>query len=802
MSAPPPEVYLAPDFEASTLRVPQLRSILLEYDIPFPSTSKKPELLTLFETKVKPQAVSVLTSASRIKASAQGIISVSENGDEELVEPVAATGAKRVRGKPKKSEVKEATEPPPKKARGRSRQTSETDTAVPPTTRRRGSRNPSMATEDEDAGALAEVEDEATPVSSTDAPRVSRSRRSVTSASPASLPSAPPSSRRRSGIPSSSSVVSETHAASEKSVLKRPSNSKFDNVVELDQLEEISEPEETPIPVSTTKKTPRKSRADESGFSDFNPFQSGSEEAAERERRRRKSSVGLSTSKPKQPRLSEPGRIPLLASPIKSSPAHSSATPSAGILRRMGPSRENLKRTPESKSRPLEEPEVQTEHAEIDRYNHQLQEKVARLSRSNPDEPTVSITTHIEPSTSLVRRSPSIPSIKEPRAAIPLSMLFLLLLSLLANFKSQSSAIGYCDAGSSTNDIALDRQGAIEDARACVARRATLALDSPEIVKQVHCDASALPLIPFLPQPLACTPCPQHAVCEEGDVIACDNEYLLSAHPLSFLAPVFNGLPGVGPEAFPPTCKPDTQKKRMVGGLAMEMEKDLAKGRGLVVCAGIGKDDGRQGEGERFGMEEDVLRERYSSRRDPRYSQEQFNEIFEAALNDLVEHDDVIESIDVDGKSWYAASRTDLTLGCRAKIESVDLMSKWKSQLASSAAVLTAIAWLRSLIRQHQSEKFKAEELAQVVLKRLQDQEYLHYLDPVQTPHSFLPPDQVRDVVMPPSGSTTSRARLWSKVARLIEKNANVAVREQEVRGEVWQTWEWTGVGERHIRFE
>jgi hypothetical protein len=31
----------------------------------------------------------------------------------------------------------------------------------------------------------------------------------------------------------------------------------------------------------------------------------------------------------------------------------------------------------------------------------------------------------------------------------------------------------------------------------------------------------------------------------------------------------------------------------------------------------------------------------------------------------------------------------------------------------------------------------------------------------------------------------------------MVEKNANVAVREQEVRGEVWRTWEWAGVGAR-----
>ena len=40
------------------------------------------------------------------------------------------------------------------------------------------------------------------------------------------------------------------------------------------------------------------------------------------------------------------------------------------------------------------------------------------------------------------------------------------------------------------------------------------------------------------------------------------------------------------------------------------------------------------------------------------------------------------------GVSWYAASRTDLTIGCRAKMEFVSLLQRWKSQLGceSSAA--------------------------------------------------------------------------------------------------------------------
>jgi hypothetical protein len=72
---------------------------------------------------------------------------------------------------------------------------------------------------------------------------------------------------------------------------KSRSTTSLRNVVDV--KEEESEKEDEPIPESV-KKTPRKSiKEDPGAFSDYNPFQSGSEVAAERERRRRKVCTAL-----------------------------------------------------------------------------------------------------------------------------------------------------------------------------------------------------------------------------------------------------------------------------------------------------------------------------------------------------------------------------------------------------------------------------------------------------------------------------------------------------------------------------
>jgi len=40
-----------------------------------------------------------------------------------------------------------------------------------------------------------------------------------------------------------------------------------------------------------------------------------------------------------------------------------------------------------------------------------------------------------------------------------------------------------------------------------------------------------------------------------------------------------------------------------------------------------------------------------------------------------------LNAANISGVSWYAASRTDLTIGCKVKKEFKDLLNKWKSQL-------------------------------------------------------------------------------------------------------------------------
>jgi len=453
------------------------------------------------------------------------------------------------------------------------------------------------------------------------------------------VPSAPSSSRRRSIQPSSASVASEI-PLDEFSRDKTPLAKKRSEAA-ISFMDDVKEEEEKEdIKPRSEKKTPR--RSEDSGFSDFNPFQSGSEDVADRERRRRKvgfvhlslphtddkSSIGLSSQKPSQPRFSGPASLYHPSSPPAASPqAEVHRSTSGSNLRRVGPSRENLKSPPKDVRDKLlaEREELEDETSAAQQYNNDITAKLNEIS--SLDRIDTQITVHQEPGPThgnqLVARTRPVADALAPvtsRAAttIPLGALFLLLLSLIANYKNESASIGFCDSAANTNDIILARQSALDNANACIDRRTALYLASDDAgaAKDIHCDVSALPLVPFLPRPTACSPCPQHAVCQDGFIVACEPEYILNQHPLTVLSTALDGLPGMGPRAFPPSCRPDTARKRLIGGLAKSMENDLAKGRGIVVCAGLGKEDGRMGQGQRFGMEEKTLKEVYASKRD------------------------------------------------------------------------------------------------------------------------------------------------------------------------------------------
>lgn len=68
--------YLQPGFDPNSLKVPELRGILLEHSVDYPSSAKKAQLVELFIQHVVPKARRIINARSRVVATTQGILDV------------------------------------------------------------------------------------------------------------------------------------------------------------------------------------------------------------------------------------------------------------------------------------------------------------------------------------------------------------------------------------------------------------------------------------------------------------------------------------------------------------------------------------------------------------------------------------------------------------------------------------------------------------------------------------------------------------------------------------------------------
>ncbi|KAI1142659.1 Man1-Src1p-C-terminal domain-containing protein [Hypoxylon sp. FL0543] len=108
--------YLQPGFDAKTLTVPRLRSILVAHNVPYSSSAKKGQLVEIFNEQVVPQSKKILAARARAKRSSKGIVdaesqSSSNPFDEHEELPPPARSVRRSRS-PRKASTRIKTEEP------------------------------------------------------------------------------------------------------------------------------------------------------------------------------------------------------------------------------------------------------------------------------------------------------------------------------------------------------------------------------------------------------------------------------------------------------------------------------------------------------------------------------------------------------------------------------------------------------------------------------------------------------------------------------------------------------------------
>lgn len=138
--------YLQPGFDAKSLTIPRLRSVLVAHNVNYPANAKKAQLVELFDAQVRPQAKRILDQRAKAKRSSMGISNAESSQEtsgsnpfhhpEDLPPPTPSARARRS-ASPRKASMRIKSEEPEHvllpPARSPSKRTSRTPSRQPQT---------------------------------------------------------------------------------------------------------------------------------------------------------------------------------------------------------------------------------------------------------------------------------------------------------------------------------------------------------------------------------------------------------------------------------------------------------------------------------------------------------------------------------------------------------------------------------------------------------------------------------------------------------------------------------------------
>jgi len=241
----------------------------------------------------------------------------------------------------------------------------------------------------------------------------------------------------------------------------------------------------------------------------------------------------------------------------------------------------------------------------------------------------------------------------------------------------------------------------------------------------------------------------------------------------------------------------DPKRKRHIGNLGKAIEVTLAKERGRRVCSGdrvnasVAEDSPE--EAKKWGIELSELKEGFKKTVAPSLLPV-FDDMFNEAIQQLTQWGGVIVGESEDGTRYVAHKTPQLSWDCVITVKSRELWAAWRTSVLASILAILATLGARIRVTQRQKESRRVAGLVQVALDTLRNQEMAHYTDPVNAPQPYLSSIQLRDLVLQDEHSVSARRRLWEKVERVVESNANVRANLEEIEGgDETRVWRWVG---------
>ncbi|PVH94194.1 hypothetical protein DM02DRAFT_200151 [Periconia macrospinosa] len=273
------------------------------------------------------------------------------------------------------------------------------------------------------------------------------------------------------------------------------------------------------------------------------------------------------------------------------------------------------------------------------------------------------------------------------------------------------------------------------------------------------------------------------AHCYRNLMVRCEDDFVKKDHPLS--------LGGLLP--LPPTCEPDTEKTRKINQVADRAVKVLRTRRAQYECQ-TPDAAGKVVKSPDVSVEE--LKEEIGALKKKGMSTEAFEDLFQKAIGETTRRTEVVESTDGEtGKQQLSStSLAELPLVCSIKRSLRETLERHILTVVIIILTIASGSYGKYSFTKNRAMEARAKQLASDVFNHLANQAALARHDPSTYQDRGLSMNQLRDDVLRDEFSAARRIKLWQKVQKKVENNANVraAVREGQ-SGDITRMWEWTG---------
>ncbi|KAM3160570.1 Inner nuclear membrane protein enriched at telomere/subtelomere region [Lachancea thermotolerans] len=300
-----------------------------------------------------------------------------------------------------------------------------------------------------------------------------------------------------------------------------------------------------------------------------------------------------------------------------------------------------------------------------------------------------------------------------------------------------------------------------------------------------------------------CLPCPENAICYPYMKIKCRPDYVVTQSKWS--------LQGIFPVSD--YCVKDTKRQKLIAEVVRK-SLELLRTKNANVKCGEGANDFES------GITEEDLYEIFFESRAPSISDEEYEDLWLQVVEDLKNEPEItwrqIQTFgpDTAGDSDIPAESHDLSrqeehiqplrkdrlfrstskkyigLKCKFEKEVHQTYQRFKYVIWIAFALTAIIKTVTFKLRSHFKRQQRIEALTQQVVAKLQKSAK----ESSESRPPYMSTVQLRDVLLSDVVDLKLKNKLWNSVIKKLEhNNTNVKSRLMELHGEIMKCWEWVG---------